>query len=170
MKANLRLNSSLTLNSIESKARRAAAIAATSRSKAKGRPDSKEAPKKAQRKLPAIEREINSIFLGIERIYAKDHDVKLERPKNQTSCKAIIKVYTKPDPESGEKEPKTLRMYALYPGNYDDRRIGSVAIYGDDAEDTRLQLQSRGNLFGLPIRKVTVELGRRPFVDVTIRL
>jgi hypothetical protein len=117
---------------------------------------------KPSRTRPLIDRQVNSFLRSVERIYADSHEVRIDRPSKNSSCHSIISVYAKPD--------VPLQKFALYPSNFSDRKLGSVAIYGDDAFATKAMIEARGSLFGHSIRMVRVEMGRRPFVDVTLNV
>lgn len=119
------------------------------------------------KRLPSIEREIRSIYDALSAAYAKGADIRIEYPK-QSSCKAMIRVY------AGKGDPTLpaapVESYALYPDTHDQTRIGSVAIYGADADLRRALIRKRGTLFGHRVARATVEQGRRPFVDVKFAL
>ncbi len=181
MNTNLKLNTSLSFKAIEAKARKASAFAAAHPAPIAERTASREAASSRQaqavgrtavierthrpftQKLPAIEREIRSIYHALCAASPKTATIRIEYPK-QASCKAMIRVY---DGDGADTLPKSpLETYALYTAAYDQTRIGSVAIYGAAAGTRRALIRKRGTLFGHRVVSATVEQGRRPFVDV----
>lgn len=188
--------SSLSFKALEARARRAAAIAANIPAPENSEKKKNKQRKTSNRPSP-IEREIHSIFQSLSANSPDTEVVFLEMTKN-SSCLAMIRVFNRDDlareqQEAQEKRnasrlDRTLRRddrdskanakpfkaspivsYALYPSSYDAGKLGSVAIYGHDAPARRTQILKQRSLFGYPVVSATLEVGRRPFVDVTLR-
>lgn len=188
MKTNLKLNSNLSLKSIEAKALKAAAIAAVSSTKERKAKERKKTPKK---QIPTIEREIRSIFQGIT-ANASEHNevVVIEKSNAVTSRRALISVYNPADLARQKEDEAIYReevargvrkenrikrfkanpvvMYAIYPDTYDSTKLGSVAIYGGDAPSRRTLILKQGTLFGHKVVSASLEMGTRLFVDVRL--
>lgn len=195
MKANLKLNPTLSFKAIEAKARKAAVLAtvvpmatvATKTSVASQVPFKKKQSRPKSQKTTRIEREIRSIYNALRSHDSDREVVTIEYPAT-CSCKAIIKVYRREDLERQSMEPECCReqilretnrgaktskvspavMYALYPDMYDAAKLGSVAIYGSEAVTHRSIILKQGTFFGRAVVSATIEMGRRPFVDVKL--
>jgi hypothetical protein len=157
MKANSNSNATLSIKAIAAKARNAAALAAVAVpvTGTKNRWSSA---------APSIEQRISMIFETLK-AYAGDANFKLNEPARGASCKGIICVY----PEADKKcETTPIEKYVFYPNRHDLSKIGSVAIYGKDADLRCMQILKRGTLFGYSVASAKVEMGRRQFVDVTL--
>lgn len=146
-----------------------------------------EAPKPEP--LP-IDLKIKSVVLGARRLYADGYDIVVDRKTAGSACHAMICVYSSADlirqrDEADEHkraiargaDPKTLRKpfvaapvvrYALYPAILNRKELGSVAIYSDNAFATKALFATSGSFYGFSIKKATIEMGRRPFVDLTL--
>lgn len=112
----------------------------------------------------SIEQEINGIFNNIQLTLPDGLTAVKTKPlKNSSYCKGIIHIYRSKELES---KPKPIVSYAFYPGTYKTSKIGSVAIYGENAMQRCLTLEKKGFLFGRRIISIKLENGRRPFVDV----
>lgn len=127
--------------------------------------------KVSDEKKHTIEQEIKTVFNNLERDLDKGFIAELSHPTRGASfCKAIINIYKLGD-HSQRIRDKTFKAvpvesYAFYPSTYNPERIGSVAIYGTNSTRYCQHLEKRRILFGRRIANVSVELGRRPFVDV----
>ncbi len=156
--------SSLSFKALEAKARYAAAMAAISPA-----PDTK---KNKRRKAPdrhsRIERDVRAIFQSLSYKSNDEEVVKLDMTTG-SSCIAMIRVYRRDDILAQPTKAAPIVCYAFYPSSYDASKLGSVAIYGNGARARRAQILKQGFLFGYPVVNVTIEMGRRPFVDVTLR-
>lgn len=185
---NLNLKSNLSLKALEGKALRAAKIAEF---KAKEAKDEKKPVKKTKKKqIPLIDREINSIHKGLipQRADNLPDIVMLEWLSGGAGCRATISIYDaetlasledagtllamagNPDGKSNsklKKVPPTIR-YAFYPATLHPDRLGSVAIYCKDPRAVQKRIIGSGTLFGHAVVRATIEIGRRPFVDVTL--
>lgn len=158
MKQNL--ISTLTFKAIEAKARKAAAVAEIEARQQK-------TVKKAVRpQRPAIELDINSIFRVLKNNAAENDTVVLERPGGDFVFRAKISIYRAVEPDMPLKTP--VVVYTFYANVLSPDRLGSVAIYGDDPKATLGRIMKSGHLFGHTVRRASVEVGRRPFVDVTL--
>lgn len=174
----------LSFRAIEAKARKAAAVAAA---KAKEQSTKSKTPKKV---IPAIEREISVIYKALSLHAPENEAVVLERPKKPFACRATISIYLRSDLLRQQEEQearsnsaaaaaeasqrsKPFRAlskvtYAFYPATVSPDKLGSVAIYGSDPEATLDRIVSSGHLFGLPVKRASIETGRRAFVDVQL--
>ena len=105
--------------------------------------------------------------------------------------KAIIKVYKVVDLERQQKElieyhaqlklgrdkselPKPFQaqftaMYVLYQSTIGLEKLESIAVYGAGTAQRCAAITKSGVIFGFPVRNATIEIGRRPFVDVYIK-
>lgn len=155
------------------------------------RPDRTKVPGEKKKAPRSIEQEISTIFDLI--VLRAPHSILVvnERPKAGSSCKGIICLYSRSDlKRQSEEEAEYRRLinlgadkttvptpfkavpsvkYAFYPSVYDASRIGSVAIYGENAVSHGLLLQKHPVLFGYSVKSATVEMGVRPFVSVKLR-
>ena len=132
-----------------------------------------------------IENQINSIFRLISRTAAETTVVVKERPAKGASGKGIISVYRIEDLREDEKssvrcsfdgevcailakpfKARPVESYVFYSSVYDDSRLGSVAIYGADAATRCMMINRVRSFFGIMIKEASLEMGRRPFVDV----
>lgn len=186
MKTNLKLNSNTPLQALASKARKAAAIATVERiEKSCG------VKKRAVREIPEIDRDIRSIFLALNSRAAENSVAVMEKPAQGSSCKGIIHIYDRSDlcrqrdeeasyrelRNNGSDHPhhakpyraKPTVTYAFYPKASDHTKLGSVAIYGENADSRRKLILKIGTLFGHRVISANIEMGRRPFVDVKLR-
>lgn len=184
MKKNLNSKSTLStlsFGSLEARARRAAANAAVEKAEQKA---AKQQKKKAPK--PEIELEVRSIFLALQHNVAAGEEVVLDRSTKDSACHSRICIYLKADllrqlqeAEAYQKaraegqigikpfkaQPKAV--YALYAGVINREKLGSVAIYCDNPFVTIDRITKNGQLFGRKVKRATVEMGRRAFVDVT---
>lgn len=123
--------------------------------------------------LCSIEQEIGAIFAAIAGEVSDNLKAVKERPVKGASCRGMVCVYDRRDLKRAEEDrhykPVPVVRYALYPDVYCPSRLGSVAIYADNAEVLCRALRRQGSLFGHAIRDVWVDFGRRPYVDVRLR-
>jgi len=186
MKTNLKLNSNTPLQALASKARKAAAIADAERIEKSGG-----AKKRTVREIPEIDRDIRSIFLALNSRTTENSTAVLEKPARGSSCKGIIHIYNQSDLCRQKEEEASYRelrnngsdhahhvkpyrakptvTYAFYPKASDQNKLGSVAIYGENADSRRKLILKIGTLFGYRVINANIEVGRRPFVDVKLR-
>jgi len=186
MKTNLKLNSSISLQALEAKARKAAAIAAAT-AIVQQHDNAKKPHKKP---IPAIERDIRSIYQALKSNANETEVVTFERPDKGVSYLAIINIFRQADLHRQKEEESAYRerlaqgadrktlakpfkavpivRYTFYPSTINHNRLGSIAIYGENASSTRALILKSGHLFGHSIISATLEMGRRPFVDVTL--
>lgn len=194
MKANLKLTPTLSLKAIEAKARKAAVLATVApmanvapKTSVESSVSFKKQSKPKTQKATRIEREIRSIYNALRSHDSDREVVTIEYPATG-SCKAMIRVFRREDLERQTMEPDCCReqlmretnrgvktskvspavMYALYPDMYDAAKLGSVAIYGSEAVTRRSIILKQGTLFGRAVVSATIEMGRRPFVDVKL--
>ena len=121
----------------------------------------------------SIEQEITAIFNGIEANLKEGLFAEKTQPsKGSTFCKGMVNVYKAEDVQrkKADRSFKAVPVvsYAFYTDTFRPSRIGSVAIYGDNAFNRCLILNKKGFLFGRKIMRATVEHGLRPFVDVKL--
>lgn len=124
-------------------------------------------------KNSSIEQEINAIFNGISSNLKKGLVAEKARPsKGATFCKGMVNIYNENDFKKMEDNPKIkvrpLVSYAFYNDTYRPNRIGSVAIYGEEAFKDFLSHSKNGFLFGRRILKAKVEKGKYMFLDVKL--
>lgn len=122
--------------------------------------------------------EINSIFNSLASNASKGEVVVKERPAKGSSCKGIINVFSRRDLDREQEDRDTRRFpirkavpivkYAFYPDTYRPERLGSVAIYGENATARYMTIARDSSFFGHRVRSVSIEVGRRPFVDVKL--
>ena len=97
---------------------------------------------------------------------------KLPPSKGSTFCKGMINIYRAEDRQRKEadKSFKAIPVvsYAFYTDIFFPSRIGSVAIYGENAFNRCFILKKRGFFFGKKIISANVEYGLRPFVGVKL--
>lgn len=91
--------------------------------------------------------------------------IKYEFPKKGSSCLAIFSVC-----RGYEADAPVIRRYAIYPDTYHPDKIGSVAIYCANAAMEYAKIKNQNGLFGRRIIDMKIEMGRRPFIDVKLRV
>lgn len=138
-----------------------------------------------------VTRQVKQLCHAISAEVTETQLVNIETPKDGASCRAIVRVFSREDIDRQHEEEALYRqliargkqpaeltkprkaapvvMYAIYPSAFDPAKVGSVAIYADDAPMRRKLLLTRRHFFGLPIISATIEMGRRPFVDVRLK-
>ncbi len=158
--------SPLSLQSIEAKALKAAKASAVSKilSKSPATPAVPRARRKpkAEKKLSEMERDVRSIIDVIKRSAGNGRSVTVEYPHKKGSAHLSVSI------ENLNDQKEEIR-YVFYPSAIDSTRLGSVAIYCKDAAERQIVLSKMGTFFGFRILRAKLELGRRPFVDVTLR-
>ena len=129
--------------------------------------------KNNSRNANSAERVISVIFNHLSENVSENLEVKKASLARMSKyCKGVINIYRKDDLKRASEDKKftakPVESYSFYGDTYNPAKIGSVAIYGDDALNRCLNLRLNGFLFGHKIRKATVEQGLRPFVDVQL--
>lgn len=124
-------------------------------------------------KNASIDREITSILSSLESCLPESMAAVKVRPgKASSCCVGTIQIFMAEDLRRKAEDQKyvasPVEVYAFYPSIYSLSHIGSVAIYGDNTFPRYLRLKKNGYLFGRKIKKVEVEFGLSPFVDVTL--
>lgn len=127
-----------------------------------------------------IETRINAICNILNTVTPEEWIVRKERAAAGALCKGMVSIYSPADIRrlsastiasaetnraKGIKVRPTI-MYAFYAGRFNPQCIGSVAIYTDDAAAECARISRSTTLFGQRIKSVSLEIGRRPFVDV----
>lgn len=121
-----------------------------------------------------IDQTISSIFRILSSTASENTVVVREKPsKTSTFCKGMISVFDRSDIRRQE-EDKTFKAtpvvrYAFYPDTYNPSRLGSIAIYGENAAALCSFIKKQKTIFGQIVISASVENGRRPFVDVRLR-
>lgn len=113
----------------------------------------------------SINQEINTIFRFLKASVPSGMNVSKKSPGKYDSFTSIIDISINPD----DHRRPTLR-YTFYPSTYRPELLGSVAIYAEDADQIYVKLKRLNYLFGYRIKNISLEIGRRPFVDVTLRV
>lgn len=112
-----------------------------------------------------LNNQIETIYRMLATQASDNSKVKKEKPKRGSSCKSIISIF-----DSSREDARLCQSYAFYSSTYFPDKLGSVAIYGDNVSQLYGQLKKTGYLFGHRIRGIKVEMGRRPFIDVTLKV
>ena len=177
-----RLSPSISLQAIESQARRAAAIAGAA--KIAGEP-AKKKTKKPQPQLTPIEKSMRAIRRAIENRPAGNRSVAVfESPAAMSRIGAIstacnvVKVYYNGEAynsalsarktNSKAKMPQPDETYVFFPSHTDSARLGSVAVYSANVASLLVTIRNSRSLFGQPVKSVSVEYGYRAFLDVKV--
>ena len=192
MKTNSKLNALTSLQTAETMARKAvtAAEAARKERKATAPAVAKKDRKKKTQQSPTLEKEIRSIFNTMSSEASQTTKAVMAQPAKGAYCKGMIMVYTVDDLMRQKEEeteynellkqgadkrdlPKPYKAkphvtYAFYPSTLDATRLGSVAVYGNDALSMLLMIRKSGSLFGHRVIQAKLEIGIRPFVDVKL--
>lgn len=165
--SNFKLNNATTLRAITAQALKATAHHEVEKKQKKDKPKAK------RPKLTPIERTMRGIRKAMEAHTTKGFTVSAEQPDKMSSAYAVISIYpctgAAADSNVQKQKRAPLTRYVFYPSVTDPTRLGSIAIYGNDAESQARQLRYSRHIFGLDIARVSVEYGLRPFVDVTVR-
>lgn len=174
MKTISKLKTLTSLQTAETMALKAAKAAEASRKlrKEETPTKTKKPGKKKRPRTPSLEKEIRSIFNTMNSDIAQTTKAVMHQPAKGACCKGIISVYAIPDLQREKEEgikAKPYATYTFYPSTLDASRLGSVAIYSSDPLSLLLMIRRSGFLFGHKVVKAKLELGRRPFVDVTLR-
>ncbi len=139
-----------------------------------------------------IERDMQSIFLSLHARVGEGTKVFTSHEGHGHSAKWTASVYRMEDLERQKMEEITFRasvtlgaergtvtkpfrarpvaMYAFYPHTLNPERLGSVAIYADDAFLQKAVIDRTGTLFGFKVTDTAIKMGRRQFVDVRLAL
>lgn len=139
-----------------------------------------------------IEQEISSVLEFLTSTADKGLVIVREKTPKGKACKGVISVYFRDDlklqaeeraaharakregtPMSKLSKPFTARpaaSYVFYPSTFFPSLLGSVAIYGANTAVTYATLRKSGVLFGHAIKRLSLETGVRPYVDVTVRI
>lgn len=121
-----------------------------------------------------ISQEIERIFSTLSRKASDDTVVIKEKVHKGSSCCGMISIIKCEDfrrqKEDGSYKATPIVRYAFYPSTYFPSRLGSVAIYGEGAMALCCQLKGQRTLLGRKIIDAVVEFGKRPFVDVRLRV
>ena len=170
---------------LEANVRKATAVVATKKATSK---DAK-AKKKAAPQLPLIERQIRSIATQLQAVCGKSMTIVREQPSTGSSCAGMVAMFDsaalaafeqekkefarllktgQADPRLRPVQPAAIERYAFYATSLDSTRLGSVAIYGPNAVQRLLKIKRDASFFGHRMASAKVELGRRPFVDITL--
>ncbi len=176
MKENLKIKSTSSLRALESFAATASALSEIRRSQAAATPGRKSnqaaAPSRksakstgSRRDLPQIERDIRAIFNALTAQTEEGFTVKTSQDGSGLSAKWTASIFRDADLEL--KKPNPVVMYAFYPDPVRADRLGSVAIYGSEPSLYKSMIDRSGSFFGRKVARTSLEMGRRPFVDVT---
>lgn len=120
----------------------------------------------------SVEAEINNIYRSLSDKFSKSCMVVKEKPARYSLCKGLISVYTKDELRKhgwNRAKANPIVKLAFYESIYQPNRLGSVAIYGASAEYYYFMLRRSRTLFGYEIEKIEKALGRRTYLDVTLR-
>lgn len=121
---------------------------------------------------PSIEQEVSTILKRINANIPDDVVARLDKLSKWSTCRGLIGVYNRADLKLEEKnrnqKARPLRQYDFYPHHIYPSRLGSVAIYGENASGTLAALQRSESIFGHRILAANIEMGLRPFIDVTL--
>lgn len=188
MEKNQNQTEQLSIKAIEAKARREAAIAEINARQPKRRSRLSRTAEKRPR--TTIEQEINAIYQALIHNASDDETVVLSRPDKAVSCRAMISIYRQSDllrqkdEEMAYKKAlsagadrrmlvkpfkaRPVTMYSLYAGVVNPNKLGSIAIYGDNPHATLHRILISGHLLGHAVKRASIEMGLRPFVDVTL--
>lgn len=192
---NLNLSSSTPLQALEAKAIKASAIAMVKAKADKAeKAPKKGAPKKKAKQLSPLEAGIRDLQHAVENLRREGIKATFERGDGKSSACAVIILFDSNELEEykeklasyeaelkeygpfaafGVAKPKApakpmpKRKYVFYPHPLDANVLGSVAIYGVGAKEICASIKKDGYLFGRRVKKAVVEIGLRPFVDVT---
>ena len=123
-----------------------------------------------------ISREIENIYQFLVANVSNTSVVVKEKLSKWASCQSLISIYRISDLKkySTFKDGKALKVkpivsFGFYPSVYDPERLGSIAIYGDNAKQYVDILNQTRQIFGYPILSVKAEVGLRWFADVRIK-
>lgn len=185
MKTNFKFNQT-SLRSVEAKARMAAAAASAAmavrkelgsatqyRDNQEYSPHDNRISKEKKTRLPEIERDIQSIFKALNSRITDGMKTVMEKSSKTGYCKATIRILKESNDSTPDSSPDKRNVlvirYSFYASTLDPTKLGSVAIYCDDAASLLASIQASGSLFGHRFISATLEIGRRPFIDVKIR-
>lgn len=115
-----------------------------------------------------IECEINSIYRALVADTDESLVVVKEKPKRGEASKGVINIFVKDENRSRTESRTPLVKYVFYPSTLFPGRLGSVAIYGQEAVKVFGKLKTQGHLYGRRYLNLELEQGRRPYVDVKV--
>lgn len=133
--------------------------------------ESNKANKNFDNAKTSIEAKINNIFQTLNQQVSDSVVVVRESLSPWASCKGLMSVYRTSDnifQNNNKCKSRPIARFAFYPDIYDGTKIGSIAIYGDDAKCYLEMLRKRQTIFGYKIKEVRAEVGMRLFVDVRL--
>lgn len=138
----------------------------------------------------SIENELESVYNFLQANSSENTVVVREKVPKRLSCKGIISVYRttdlagqrKEDTNSGvahsegspsgvPKKPLRVRprvRYVFYDDIYRHKRLGSIAIYGENIFLIYLSIKKSHSIFGHRVVEVSIKRGLQLFVDVRI--
>lgn len=192
MKKNLSLKSALSLRALEAMAIKASAMSEVRKhlesavSSKKKRNISHPAP--SRRNIPQIERDVRSIIRSLSSQTGKGMTMAASQLGQGLSARWSASAFRLDDLRRQKEEEAYYReqlrlgsdrrsikkpfkanpvvMYVFYPDTNHPDRLGSVAVYSDDAPLRKAAIDRKGSLFGLKVVSTSLEKGRRLFVDV----
>lgn len=96
--------------------------------------------------------------------------VDLERQQNELiEYRSQLKLRRDKSELSKPFQAQFTTMYVLYQSSIGQDRLESIAVYGAGATQRCATIAKSGVIFGFPVRSATVEIGRRPFIDVYLK-
>lgn len=138
-----------------------------------------------------FETQVNAFIKALASTLSADEFRIMSDNDRRNTDKATIKIYKVADLERQQEEHEEYRlqlasgydksklpkpfqaqsttMYVLYPDTIEQGRLESIAIYGVGAAQRCSTITKSGVIFGFPVKNATVEIGRRPFVDVYLK-
>lgn len=123
----------------------------------------------------SIEKQINSIFKGLVSNLPQNLVAVRANPKRGSSlCKGLIHIYLNDktgrtgNDKRNLKPNRPIESYAFYMKDFQDSKLESIAIYGDEVTSKYYTLKRSGYLFGYKIASLKIESGLRPFLDVKL--
>ena len=119
--------------------------------------------------------EINSILAILSYCHDASIVAKFEKaPKSASFCAGSIAIYNVGEWNYARLhlnyKPIPSRLYTFYPSATSSHRLGSIAIYGDDVAIECARIKATGTLFGYTVANCSIKQGRRPFVDVQLKM
>ncbi|MDE6577615.1 MAG: hypothetical protein K2J82_02625 [Muribaculaceae bacterium] len=115
----------------------------------------------------SIESVINSIHRILTSTLDEAYIAVKDRKMKGASCKGMISVFRRSDLQEGDgKKATPIIKYAFYDSTYNPGCLGSIAIYGENLASLCSMIKKSRSLFGHRVIEVSMEQGRRPFIDV----
>lgn len=119
----------------------------------------------------SIEDQVNLVFKSLtEKADPETVVMKAKPVKGNPFGKRVISIFDRAEINRQELDssykPIPRRIYAFYPNSIDPTRLGSVAIYCDNAIHFGAVIRKKQSLFGLRVTSVEIEHGLHTFVDV----